>query len=161
MSELSNLRDRWLKPGMTAFKHWLAYPSSPKKIALSFTFGFYLGLFPLVGSTTILCLLATFLFRLNPLIVQAVNFSLFPLQLVLIYPFMKAGRMLFFTRKDLLPDVSPEQLINAAGWDYFYQLGESIAGGIAVWLICAILTGFVLYRSLLWIVKNYYSKQYP
>ncbi len=154
MSLVSNL---WSKK----LKIWLIYPSSPGKIVLSFTLGFYLGLFPVVGLTTLLCLLATFLFRLNPLIIQVTNFSVFPLQLVLIYPFMKAGRILFFTKKGLLPVVSLKQLLTADGWNYFCYLCESVAGGIAVWSLFSVLTGVFMYRFLLQSAKNYYSRQSP
>ena len=154
---MSLVRKLWSKK----LKNWLISPSSPGKIVLSFTLGFYLGLFPVVGLTTLLCLVATFLFRLNPLIIQVANFSVFPLQLVLIYPFMKAGRILFFTKKELLPVVSLKQLFTADGWNYFCYLCESVAGGIAVWSLFSALTGIFMYRFLLQSAKNYYSKQFP
>jgi hypothetical protein len=145
-----------LKRNLTSLKSWLKGVSSPRKAVLSITVGFYLGLFPIVGLTTLLCLLATFLFRLNPLIIQAVNFSVFPLQLISIYPFLKVGRILFFTRKDLLSVVSLKQLLTADGWDYFCYWCESVAGGIAVWFIFSILTGVFMYHFLLQAAKKYY-----
>ena len=157
MRYMSLVRNLWSKK----LKNWLICPSSQGKAVLSLTLGFYLGLFPVVGLTTLLCLLATFLFRLNPLIIQVANFSVFPLQLVLICPFMKAGRILFFTKKELLPVVSAKQLLTADRWSHFCYLCESVAGGIAVWSLVSVLTGVFMYRFLLQTAKNYYSRQFP
>ena len=135
-------------------KHWLSAPSPPQKVCLSIVFGFYLGLFPVVGMTTIFCLLFTFLFRLNPLIVQAVNWLLCPIQLVLIYPFMKLGRMLFFPDHDLLPEVSVREFWVPDGWDYLGYLWGSVVGGILAWFLFSLATGYFLYRLLLQIARK-------
>ena len=147
--KLRNLQLKGLKLYFARLTKQLVEDSSPQKTALTLTLGFYLSLFPVVGSTTFLCLLATFLFRLNPFIIQGVNFFLFPIQMMLMFPFLKAGRMLFFTRKDLLPAASLKQLMHVDGWDSFYYLFESLIGGIAMWGIFSAITGFLLYKILL------------
>jgi hypothetical protein len=155
MSGPGDLRYKWLMPTLSGLKRWLPLPSSPEKVVWSFLFGFYLGLFPVPGSTTVLCLLFTFIFRLNLLIVQAVQFSLFPFQLALIYPFMKAGRMLFFSSKEVVNVVSARQFTGAEGWHHIGYLFESVAGGIMVWFLFSMCTGFFLCRFLLRFVRNY------
>ena len=71
---------------------------SPEKIALSLAFGIVLGVFPVLGTTTLLCMLAALLFRLNLPAIQLVNYLCYPLQLVLIVPFLKMGQRLFRAR---------------------------------------------------------------
>ncbi|MGC1186113.1 MAG: DUF2062 domain-containing protein [Candidatus Acidiferrales bacterium] len=68
---------------------------TPEKIALSLAFGLVLGTFPVLGSTTILCTLAVFIFGLNFPTIQIVNYFVYPLQLVLLVPLLRAGRILF------------------------------------------------------------------
>jgi hypothetical protein len=68
---------------------------TPEKIALSLAFGMVLGTFPVLGSTTILCTLAVFLFGLNFPAIQIVNYFVYPLQLALLVPLLRAGRILF------------------------------------------------------------------
>lgn len=68
---------------------------TPEKIALSLAFGIGLGVFPVLGSTTILCALAAVLFRLNLPAIQLVNYFVYPLQLALLIPFMRFGEKLF------------------------------------------------------------------
>lgn len=140
---------QWLfKNNYNNLKKWLSLSLSPTKTAMALTFGFYLGLFPLTGSTTLLCFLFAIIFRLNHWIIQGVNLLLSPVQILLIYPFMKAGRMLFFTQKDVLSGFSAGQLLEISSWHKMYGLYESMAGGIAVWAIFSLSTGYWLYKYL-------------
>ena len=68
---------------------------TPEKIAQSLAFGIVLGVFPVLGSTTILCALAAIVFRLNLPAIQLVNYFVYPLQLALLIPFIRFGEILF------------------------------------------------------------------
>jgi len=68
---------------------------TPAKIAQSLAFGIVLGVFPVLGSTTILCTLAAVVFRLNLPAIQLVNYFVYPLQLALLIPFIRFGEVLF------------------------------------------------------------------
>jgi len=68
---------------------------TPEKIALCIGVGIALGVFPVVGATTLLCTLAAVLLRLNLPAIQLVNYLIYPLQLVLLLPFMHLGERLF------------------------------------------------------------------
>ena len=62
---------------------------TPEKIALSIAFGAVLGVFPILGSTVLLCTGATFIFRLNFVAIQIANYFIYPLQLILFIPFFQ------------------------------------------------------------------------
>src|SRR6202521_464308 len=64
---------------------------TPEKIALSIALGAVLGIFPVLGATTILCAAAALVLRLNLPAIQLVNFLIYPLQLILLLPFLQAG----------------------------------------------------------------------
>jgi uncharacterized protein (DUF2062 family) len=68
---------------------------TPEKIALSLAFGIMLGVFPVLGTTTLLCLIAALAFRLNLAAVQLVNFLVYPLWFALLIPFVRVGERLF------------------------------------------------------------------
>jgi uncharacterized protein (DUF2062 family) len=68
---------------------------TPEKIALSLAFGIVLGIFPVPGSTTMLCAAAAVVFRLNLPAIQLVNYVVYPLQLFFLLPFIRLGEMLF------------------------------------------------------------------
>jgi len=68
---------------------------SPEKLAASFAAGFLIGIFPLIGVSTGICLIAAYIFRLNHLAIQVANYTAYPLQFLLVIPFYRAGEMLF------------------------------------------------------------------
>ena len=68
---------------------------TPEKIALSLAFGIVLGIFPVLGSTTVLCAVAALLFQLNLPAIQLLNYLIYPLQLFLLVPFIRMGEKLF------------------------------------------------------------------
>jgi uncharacterized protein (DUF2062 family) len=68
---------------------------SRRKIALCLSVGVTLGIFPVLGMTTLLCTLAAYFLRLNLPAIQIVNFVVYPAQLILLAPFYSAGSWLF------------------------------------------------------------------
>jgi uncharacterized protein (DUF2062 family) len=67
---------------------------SPEQAALLFSVGLVLGVFPIVGFPSVLCLLAAFGLRLNVAALQALNNLCSPLQWALWLPLEKAGAWL-------------------------------------------------------------------
>lgn len=82
---------RWLRPFVDLLKQGM----SPEKIALTIALGAVLGVTPVLGSTTILCSLAALLLRLNLPAIQLVNGAVYPLQIILLIPYYKAGAWIF------------------------------------------------------------------
>ena len=68
---------------------------TPEKIALSLAFGIVLGIFPVLGSTTVLCAAAALIFQLNLPAILLVNYLMYPVQLFLLVPFIRMGEKLF------------------------------------------------------------------
>ena len=68
---------------------------TPEKIALSLAFGIVLGIFPVLGSTTVLCAVTALIFQLNLPAIQLLNYLIYPLQLFLLVPFIRMGEKLF------------------------------------------------------------------
>ena len=71
--------------------------ATPRSLAWSIAAGMLIGINPVVGSTTLLCLAVTFRFRLNVVATQIANHAMFPLELVLIVPFIRLGSRVFHT----------------------------------------------------------------
>ena len=71
---------------------------TPEKIALSIAFGIALGVFPVIGATTLLCAAAAIVLRLNLPAIQLVNYFVYPLQIALLLPFIRFGEFLFRVR---------------------------------------------------------------
>jgi uncharacterized protein (DUF2062 family) len=69
------------------------------KLAFSVTIGIVSGLFPVIGTTTLISLLLTMIFRQNLLVVQSVQWMVGIIQVFLIIPFMRFGAYLLSQNK--------------------------------------------------------------
>jgi uncharacterized protein (DUF2062 family) len=85
--------------------------ATPRRLAWSIAAGLLIGINPLVGTTTVLCLGAAFSFRLNVVASQIANHAMFPLELVLVVPFIRLGSRVFHTAA--MP-LSPGLFLHAA-----------------------------------------------
>jgi uncharacterized protein (DUF2062 family) len=68
---------------------------APESISLSVALGLVFGVFPVFGFPTIFCALAALTLGLNLPAIQAVNYLAYPLQLILLVPFIRLGGWLF------------------------------------------------------------------
>lgn len=118
---------------------------SAEKIALGLAVGVVIGIFPVIGSTTLLCTLAALLLRLNLPAVQLVNYLVYPLQIALLIPFFHFGAWLFGI--DPLP-LSASQLISMFKTDLgntIRQLWDTTLRAMAAWSIISLPTVAGLY----------------
>lgn len=109
--------------------------TSPQRLACSIACGVVCGVFPVVGATTILCAGAALLFGLNLPAAQLVNYFLYPLQLALIVPFMRAGAVILRTQRSQL---SLEQMIAIFRHNQIQALQDLwrfTVHGIVAWLL--------------------------
>lgn len=68
---------------------------SPARLALALSLGLVVGIFPVLGTTTLLCGLLAAGLRLNQPAIQVANYAAYPLQLLLYVPLFQAGARLF------------------------------------------------------------------
>lgn len=71
--------------------------ADPSTLAWSIALGLVIGINPLLGSTTLLCLGLAALFRLNIAASQLANHIVYPLEIVLAIPFLRLGSLVFNT----------------------------------------------------------------
>ncbi|QNI38303.1 DUF2062 domain-containing protein [Edaphobacter albus] len=72
--------------------------ASPRRLAWSIAVGLLIGINPLLGTTTILCFAAAIALRLNIAASQLANHMVYPLQLLLLVPFLELGSYAFHTK---------------------------------------------------------------
>lgn len=117
-------------------------------LALTIALGAVLGVFPILGSTTLLCGAAAFWLRLNQPVMQLVNYLAYPLQLALLIPFYRAGETLFL--KPHIPLSIPMLLerFQAGALQFLRDFSLLALQGIAVWMLVAPVATALLYYSL-------------
>jgi uncharacterized protein (DUF2062 family) len=121
---------------------------TPEEIALSIAFGLVLGIFPSLGWTTLLCLVAAVAFGLNLPSVQLVNYFAYPLQLALLVPFIRAGEFLFRSTRLPLSLSQILAMIKGDVWHAVKILWIATVQAIVVWALIAPPAIYILYRVL-------------
>jgi uncharacterized protein (DUF2062 family) len=71
--------------------------ATPRRLAWSIAAGLLIGINPLLGTTTIVCLAVSSCFRLNLVASQIANHAMFLFELALVIPFIRLGSRLFHT----------------------------------------------------------------
>ncbi len=127
---------------------------TPEKIALSLAMGIVLGVFPVLGSTTLLCAAAAVVFRLNLPAIQLVNYIVYPLQLLLFVPFIRAGELLFRSRTLQLTLAQMVAMARADPRHAISSLWVATFHAISVWLLVAPMATFFLYVLLAYLVRQ-------
>jgi len=108
---------------------------TPEKIAISISLGIALGVFPVLGTTTLLCTLAAVALGLNLPAIQLVNYLVSPLQLALLIPFMQLGGWLFGSGPGgfSMPEVA--SLVRTDVRHAIVTLWSSTVHAIGAWLL--------------------------
>lgn len=119
--------------------------TSPEKLALTCAIGVVVGILPIWGITTFLCFGLAAIFKVNVGILQLVHYAVYPIQLLMIIPFIKAGTFIFGINP--MP-YSLDQLtakFSADFWGELKQLGVAIGLGVGVWAVASIPIFAVVY----------------
>lgn len=121
--------------------------ATPHKLALSVAIASALALFPVLGTTTVLCLATGTAFRLNHPLMQFVNYLLSGLQLLVLVPLLKAGEWLGAPHLSLsLPELQAR--FSEAPWASLREFGVIALGGIGAWALAAPAWALVVYALL-------------
>ena len=130
----------------------LAQGLTPEKLALGLATGLVLGLFPIVGVTTVLCLAAGFAFRLNHVALQLANHLAYPLQLPLILAFVRLGERLVGAPRVSFDPLALARYFRQDAAGFLREFGLTGLHGILGWsLVAPVLLGaaFFALRPLL------------
>lgn len=128
---------------------------SPHDLALAAVVSLGLAINPIIGSTTVLCLIAGRLLRLNHLVMQTVNYLAYPLQFILLVPFVRLGE--FMTGAEALP-LSPSLLIDEfqkSFWGFVAKFGLAYIHGLLGWVLVVPVTCLGLYFFLVRLFRRF------
>lgn len=132
---------------------------TPHKLALAVALGVLLGVTPVIGVTILACTVAALLLRLNLPLIQLVNNLCYPLQILLLIPFVQAGQRLF--GEPPLPFSAGQivAMVEADPWGSVAQLWHYTLHGLAAWLVFAGVAGPLLYALTYFPLKKLLSRQ--
>lgn len=110
---------------------------TPEKMALSLALGVAFGVFPALGTTTALCALVAFIWRLNLPAIQIANYFVYPIQLALIIPFFRAGEILFGAPHLPLSASQVVAMVRANLWGSICFLWTTTWHAMVAWCLAA------------------------
>jgi len=136
-----------LKQGITA-----------KQLALACAVSLAISVNPFIGTTTLLCLLAGKIFRLNHVVMQIINYFSYPLQIALIIPWIRLGEKLSGSEAQVIEISQMKAEFSKSFVDFvtkFFQMGAHAFLG---WLVIVPWATWILYKILVLIFKRYITR---
>jgi len=112
---------------------WLCQGISPRRLALTLALGFAVGCIPVVGIPTLVCAALALTLRLNLPTIQAANYAVMPLQLLLIVPFFRLGGWLIASSRN--QTLQAGALLHASP---LTQMGWLAGQALLAWAVIAI-----------------------
>jgi uncharacterized protein (DUF2062 family) len=115
---------------------WMRTGISPRRLALTLALGFAIGCIPVVGLPTALCMAIALSLRLNVPAIQAANYAAMPLQVALIFPFVRLGGWMFAS--GARPALSAQAMLHGSPMKLLWASGSIAGEALAAWLVIAI-----------------------
>ncbi len=137
---------RWLLAPVLA---QLTQGISANRMAWTIALGIVLGVFPIMGSTTLVCLLVGYLLRLNQPVLHVFKTAVYPLHLALILVFIHLGERLFgvpslaFSIPELLAKFKDDPL------QFAKDFGMAAFHGVVAWAVIAPVAAVLIKMSIL------------
>jgi len=127
---------------------------TPQKLALSIAIGAIVGIFPVLGSTTVVVTLAAAALRLNMVAVHTVHYAMTPVQILLIIPFVRVGEHLLGVPPQKLSIKEGMELISHGALNAIVTLWDAIVHAVIGWLALGPLAIAVTYLVLKWLLSR-------
>ncbi len=138
------LKHRLLRPLLDQ----LTQGVSPDDLALTVALGVVIGIFPILGTTTAICLAVGLPLRLNQPALQAANHAMIIPQFLLIPVFVKAGESFFrLPPVTFDPRLLPGEFM-AGPVAFLKMYGRAGLAGVTVWTLAAPVAATLLYYLL-------------
>ena len=120
---------------------------TPEKIALTIAIGSSIAMFPLLGTTTIICLIVGVFMKLNQPIIQAVNYACTPIHIPFIFYSFKWGERLFGAEHSRLEMRVMRRLLFEDPLQFVRDYSLTAAHAIVVWAILVPFWGVAVYYT--------------
>jgi uncharacterized protein (DUF2062 family) len=125
------VRARIRDPIVGMLRHGL----SPEGLAWSLAAGVAIGIIPLFGTSTAICVGVAAAFRLNQPAMQLANYLAYPLQILLLFPFIRMGEWLFGAPRLNLSLAHIQAALRADAWGAVQMFWTSLWHASVAWLL--------------------------
>lgn len=146
----------------TWWRRWFVAPvraqllqgMSTERVSWTISLGCVFGVFPIMGSTTLVCILVAWAFRLNQALLHVFKAAVYPLHLALILVFIRLGERLYgvplikFSIPELMGMFKDDPL--RFGRDF----GMAAWHGVSAWLLIAPVAAVVIKLAVTPVVRR-------
>ena len=119
--------------------------ATPESVSAAVVVSFAIAINPIIGTTTLGCLLAGRVFRLNHVVMQVVNHVSYPLQILLIVPFVRLGETVTGSRHIHLTPKAIIDELNRSFPDFVEKFWMAYVHGLIGWVITVPLLCWLLH----------------
>ena len=139
---------------VSAIRNFFQAGMSIEKIALCVCLGIVLGIFPILGSTTLLCAAAAIFLRLNQPLIQLVNYAVYPLQLLLLAFFYGAGNWLFKGQNPVSAGAHVVGMLQDDMWGSLAAMWDMTIFAVLLWVLIGPVLAVILYVILMPLIRK-------
>jgi len=132
--------------------------ATPESVAAAVSVSLAIAINPIIGTTTVGCVIAGRLFRLNHVVMQIVNHASFVLQVALMIPFMRIGETVTGSRHIVLTYEAIMKQYNESFSIFFEKFWMAYVHGIIGWLIVVPAAAWILNFFLRWTFRRLMNK---
>lgn len=129
--------------------------TSPEKLALACAIGVVIGIVPVWGVTTFICFGLAAVLRINVALLQLVNYAMYPLQILLVLPYIKSGEYLFQLKPLPYGSLELMELFKTNLMAALGELGFAILTGVGVWAVTSVPLFIIIYFASLALFKKW------
>lgn len=150
-------RTKWQRHVIDPIAVQLTQGITPEKIALTVSVGSALALFPIFGTTTLLCICAGILLKLNQPIIQLVNMLCATIHFPLIVCLFRMGHLMFGVPYDHMGLGMVHHMLDTFWEDptkFFERFGVDAVHAIAAWAILAPIWMIIVYMLALPVLRE-------
>ncbi len=151
--EVSETDPWWRRWFINPILNQLTQGVSADKLSWTIALGCAFGIFPVMGTTSVVCLIPAAIFKLNQPVIHAVRLALWPIHLALILPFIKIGQWFFGSEQitGSVPTLLKEFFSSPSQFAENYWLAA--LQGIAAWSVAIIPLVFIVRAITLPVLK--------
>jgi uncharacterized protein (DUF2062 family) len=135
--------------------------ASPEKLTQSVLGGILIGIFPILGTTMTMAAVSASIWKLNHIVIQTVNYLLYPVQIIMIPVYIKAVSLMFDVgHVPLRPDLIMKQFTNSPK---LFLKQYTLIGlyAIILWAFLSIVLYLVLYPIILKVILKLQKRRLP
>ena len=145
--------DRIFKP----IREQLKNGADPDRLSLAATLGALIGVIPVLGISTGLGVAVGAIFRLNHVVIQAINYLVYPLQLVLFPVFLKLGGAILGGEVMAFDLGMLKEEFTKSIPDFLSKYGMIGLKAVVIWSLFSVLVGIPLHFLLKKIFRKIHS----